>query len=188
MTFSSRCPIARWLLCCVLLGLRQGSVRLEEILFIFYECNILYIYCILYPRQQLSYSLIFTGCEIHCFLSINRFEINLKSFFIDSLCASFNFIMMCKGRLNFMISLSPGKFFIKTFFFLFYKENTSPGSEKKNFILKNLRGDCNIIIIIIIIIIVIIIIIIFISCHLYRFRTLKQESKITNHNTGSTTQ
>jgi hypothetical protein len=33
--------------------------------------------------------------------------------------------------------------FHKNFFFLFYKENF-PGSEKKNFILKNLGGDCNI--------------------------------------------
>jgi hypothetical protein len=41
-----------------------------------------------------------------------------------------------------IILLAPGKFFIKTFFFLFYKENF-PGSEKKNFILKKLPGDCN---------------------------------------------
>jgi hypothetical protein len=29
-------------------------------------------------------------------------------------------------------------------FFLFFTRKTSPGSEKKNFILKNLTGDCNI--------------------------------------------
>jgi hypothetical protein len=32
--------------------------------------------------------------------------------------------------------------FHKNFFFLFTRK-TSPGSEKKNFILKNLPGDCN---------------------------------------------
>jgi hypothetical protein len=42
-----------------------------------------------------------------------------------------------------MILLAPGKFFIKTFFLIFIRK-TSPGSEKKNFILKNLPGDCNI--------------------------------------------
>jgi hypothetical protein len=39
-----------------------------------------------------------------------------------------------------IVLLAPGKFFIKTFLFL---RKISPGSEKKNFILKNLPGICN---------------------------------------------
>jgi hypothetical protein len=33
--------------------------------------------------------------------------------------------------------------FQKNFFFFFFIRKTSPGSEKKNFILKNLPADCN---------------------------------------------
>jgi hypothetical protein len=36
--------------------------------------------------------------------------------------------------------------FHKNFFSFFFIRKTSPGSEKKNFILKNLPGDCNILV------------------------------------------
>jgi hypothetical protein len=36
-----------------------------------------------------------------------------------------------------------GAYFHKNFFFFFFIRKTSSGSEKKNFILKNLPGDCN---------------------------------------------
>jgi hypothetical protein len=48
------------------------------------------------------------------------------------------------GRLNFVFEIIAGapQIFHKNFFFFFIRK-TSPGSEKNNFILKNLPGICN---------------------------------------------